>query len=645
VSAQTGRDTEVPPPPTSTRLERVVHHARRARYEPNPVWMREMRQAARLTRTPLILASLTAAIALLMCSIGGIASVATEPSKVGTALFHTYFSLAFAIVTWVGPAVAASTIASEKSGRTWHALLLTGLGAETITRGKFLAALSYISTYVIMLAPVGVLPFLFGGVTATEVIAAFLLLFWIAVLSVAFGLSLSSRFSSAAAAILVTLIISFPLSIMAYVFGGPVLASGVHELWPAVPRGLPVWLPTAYVRADFGFSYFAFLIVLPLAAVALPTWFLYETTVANMAGPSEDRSSGLRRWFLVAGPGATLASLVAIIAVDANSQAEAAMVCVGLQLAFLFFVAMVFAGEPLGPSRRVRVHWDRDGVGKTRRYLGPGIMQATSLLLTVGVASLVVTAVFGIVAEAAWGTTRFDDKVLQVLSFTGYTLCFFVFVVGFIAWLRSRATSSAVPRLLTLLAVVLALIGPWIVMAIGGAMADPDSALLLAAPSPTYTIVMLEQISHSRADMHSYLAAGAVCGAVWAILGLALYAAAGMRSRKAVREHDAAQAQLEAVLEAEERERAAAVDEPAEPRAPLADADVEEGPSSFPSPSTQRLPDAPLADADADAGPSSFPSPTTQRLPGPALSEAVGDQPDGPPGAAQPVDDPTLGEA
>lgn len=615
MSAQTGRDTEVPPPPTSTRLERVVHQARRARYEPNAVWMREMRQAARLTRTPLILASLTAAIALLMCSIGGVASVGTEPAKVGVALFHTYFSLAFAIVTWVGPAVAASTIASEKSGRTWHALVLTGLGAQTITRGKFLAALSYISTYVIMLAPVGVLPFLFGGVTATEVIAAFLLLFWIAVLSVAFGLSLSSRFSSAAAAILVTLIISFPLSIMAYVFGGPMLASGVHDVWPAVPDGLPVWLPTAYVRADFGFTYFAFLIVIPIAAVALPAWFLYETTVANMAGPSEDRSSGLRRWFLVAGPGAALASLVAIMAVDRNHQAEAAMVCVGLQALFFFLVAMVFAGEPLGPSRRVRVHWARDGVGKTRRYLGPGIMQATSLLLSVGVASLIATAVFGVVTEAAWGRTRFDEKVLSLLTFTGYSVCFLVFVVGFIAWLRSRATGSAMPRVLTLVAVLLALIGPWIVMAIGGAMSDPDSALILAAPSPTYVFVMLEQISRSRADMESYLAAGAVCSATWAILGFALYAAAGLRSRKAVREHDEAQARLEAVLEEEDLARRAAPEEPAAAHASeaaSADADFEEAPSSFPSPTTQRLPDA-----------------------SPSEPEPDGDQP---------VDDPTRGE-
>ena len=78
-------------------------------------------------------------------SVGGVLSVTAEPAKVGVGVFHTFFSLAFAIVTWVGPAVAANTIASEKSGRTWEALLLTGLRPARIARGKFLAALTYVS--------------------------------------------------------------------------------------------------------------------------------------------------------------------------------------------------------------------------------------------------------------------------------------------------------------------------------------------------------------------------------------------------------------------------------------------------------------------------------------------------------------------
>ena len=83
--------------------------------DPNPVWMRELRQSARLQRTPVILMTITIAVALLISSVGGIASVTAEPAKVGVGIFHTFFSLAFALVTWLGPAVAASTIAGEKN--------------------------------------------------------------------------------------------------------------------------------------------------------------------------------------------------------------------------------------------------------------------------------------------------------------------------------------------------------------------------------------------------------------------------------------------------------------------------------------------------------------------------------------------------
>ncbi|MBX3182293.1 MAG: ABC transporter permease [Polyangiaceae bacterium] len=562
MSAQTGRPSLIPPPPTSTRFERAAYRAQAIRQEPNPVWMREMRQAARLTRTPLILATLTAVMALLMCSIGGLASTTTEPAKVGMVLYHTYFSLAFAVVTWLGPAVAASTIASERSGRTWHALMLTGLGATTIARGKFLAALSYITMYIVMLAPVGVLPFLFGGVTATEVIAAFVVLFLVAVLSVAFGLSVSSRFNSSAAAILITLIVAFPLSNLVYVLGGPVLAEGVNELWSSVPGGAPVWLPIAYARAPFGFEYLAYLVVIPLALVVFPAWFLYESTIANMAGPSDDRSSGIRRWFLVTGPCMTLASLVAIVAAGTASQI-ATLIALTLQLLVLFTVTLVFAGEPLGPSRRVRVHWERRRTSALKRFLGPGVLQANTLLFVLGVGSLVTTGAAGIALELVMGRLRADVHSLSLLLFTAYAAGFLSFTIGLSTWLRARAGGAAVPRVLASVAVLVISVGPWIVMAIGGALADQDSALILAAPSPTFAFVLIGHVATTGGAIDTYVVAGSLCAGGWGLLGLVLYQAARLRVRRALREHAQALAKLEAALEADEQAAGAgAIDSP-----------------------------------------------------------------------------------
>ena len=73
---------------------------------------------------------LTLALALLMCSIGGLAAASeTTPAAIGGALFQVFFSLAYLVVVIVGPAVAANGVASEREGRTWEAVLLTGLTA------------------------------------------------------------------------------------------------------------------------------------------------------------------------------------------------------------------------------------------------------------------------------------------------------------------------------------------------------------------------------------------------------------------------------------------------------------------------------------------------------------------------------------
>ena len=75
---------------------------------------------------------------------------------------------------------------------------------------------------------------------------------------------------------------------------------------------------------------------------------------------------------------------------------------ISVLLCLLVFAAFVFVGEPLGPSRRVRVHWDRESFGKLRRYLGPGILRAVSLLLLLGLGCLVAQTLSG--AALCWAT-------------------------------------------------------------------------------------------------------------------------------------------------------------------------------------------------------------------------------------------------
>ena len=543
MSVQSGSPSVPPLAPGSSLFTRSRWGWSRLMRDPNPVWMRELRQSARLQRTPVILMTITVAVALLISSVGGIASVTAEPAKVGVGIFHTFFSLAFALVTWLGPAVAASTIAGEKNGRTWEALALTSLSPARIARGKFLAAYTYIGLYLVMLAPVGALPFLFGGVTATEVILAFFCCFVFAALAVAFGLALSSKFQSSASAIIVTLIIALSTSFATFIGLGVALSVAVHEQWPAVAQGPPVWLPTAWVRADLGLPYLAFLVVLPAVAVLVPAWLFYEVTIANLAGPSDDRSSRLRVWTIVSS--LLLTACCAIVAV-ATRQVEWAKAQGAFLFVFFVFVVLMVAGEPLGPSRRVRVAWERASRGRALRALGPGVVPATTWLLF-----LVLLAFTACIGIGLLTLTKPTDRDV-LIAFDGQLLAFLIFLCGLSAFFRTRAEGATVPRVLLVVVTVMAAIGPWIVMAIAGVVTQSsDGTLALASPSPTYAFVLAEEIQRGSANVENLILPAILCSAGYALFGVGLFAMAASRAHARLSRERERLAELTALLDAE----------------------------------------------------------------------------------------------
>lgn len=543
MSIQSGSPSVPPLAPGASLLARSRWGWTRLRRDPNPVWMRELRQSARLQRTPVILMAITVAVALLICSVGGIASVTAEPAKVGVGIFHTFFSLAFALVTWLGPAVAANTIAGEKNGRTWEALALTGLPAAQIARGKFLAALTYVGLYLVMLAPVGALPFLFGGVTATEVLLAFLCCFVFAALAVAFGLAISSKFQSSAAAIIVTLMVTLTTSFAVYMGLGVGLSVVVHEQWPSVPQGPPVWLPTAWVRADLGLLYLAFLVVLPAVAVLVPAWLFYEITIANLAGPSDDRSTRVRVWTIASS--LALTGCCGIVAI-ATRQAEWALAQGSFLFVFFTFAAFLVAGEPLGPSRRVRAAWDRAGRSRALRALGPGVVPATTWLL--GIVLLAFAACVGVGLLTLSKPTDRD----MLVAFDGQLLAFLVFLCGISAFFRTRAEGATAPRVLLVVTLLAALIGPWIAMAIAGVVTrSGDATLALAAPSPTYAFVLAEELQRGATNIDNLILPAILCSAGYALFGVGLLAMAAGRAHTRLGQEQARLTQLEAMLDAE----------------------------------------------------------------------------------------------
>jgi len=559
MSVQTGQT--IPDGPVSKRI------VDRARFrwtvlfrDPNPIWIRELRQAARLTRTPIILMAVTVMITLIIAAVGGGASSTNPSDQVGMIVFHTFFSLAFFIVAWLGPSLAANAIATEREGRTWEAVILTGLRPQVIARGKFLAAYTAIGTYIVMLAPVGALPFLFGGVHPAEVVIAFIYLFIFALLSVAFGLAISSKMGNSRGAIVLTLLLAVPASFFVYGVGGPLTAQAVHQLWDRVHPSAPVWLPTAYVRGQFGPEYMALLFGLPALAVVLPAWFLYEATVANLASGNDDRSTGLKRWYVATALVLAATCAIAIVPIPYAGDEPFAVGSISGLFAFSAFSLFVFAGEPLAPSRRVTYAWDRDEVGPLRRFFGPGIVKTAHLQFGVGLFAFLLVSIIGLneISSPPPGPFAISVDPMGFVRFALFAAGYFVFMVGLTTFLRARSQSSGNARILLLVILAALAIVPWIVAAMVGALSrGDDTALVIASPSPFFGFVLMKD----RLDPLLY-GTGYVATAVLTGLGFMLHAAGARKVRKVVSEFEERLAKADERLADEDDELDASLEGP-----------------------------------------------------------------------------------
>lgn len=513
--------------------------------KPNPIWVRELRQSARLGRTPWVLLAITLAIGLLICSIGGLGAETTSPGEVGEVLYQVFFSLAAAVVAVVGPGVAANAIASEREGRTWEAILLTAVPASTVARGKFLAAFSGIALYIVALAPIGAVSFLFGGVTAFEVVAGFGFLFAFAALCVTFGLAVSSLMKSTRGAIVVTLLLAICIAPMLYGFFGVGGSVAVHSIWHGIKEGPPIWLPLAFTRAEFGAEYVFLLVVSPLVLFGAPSWLLYELTVVNLSDDAEDKSTRIKRWFF--GTFAllvTLGPLPAFLVEPDRGRATAALLALLGFSAYLLFVAFLFAGEPLFPSRRIRILADRANASWLTRFMGPGLVQTQLSVMVLGAVGLSLLGLLGAVAAR-----QDNDKAMCLVAYAMYAAPYFVFVVGLITWLRGRGLASWVVRLIAGAVLFVIAVVPWVGAAIVGILSrgsgSDDEWLIIGSPSPFYIGVMFESIGRNRPNSTMIIGAGVAMAALYFVVGIA-FMAAGTHAARTRRD---AQLALEADLD------------------------------------------------------------------------------------------------
>lgn len=444
-----------------------------------PIATRELRQAARQKRGPLLLGGVAVCGPLLALLVSAVmTSPWTSPADIGRVVFEAVLTLAIFVVVIVGVTVAGSSVASEREGHTWEALLLSGLRPSAIVRGKFLGAFAQAVLYLAALAPSAALAFLVGGVTVTEIIVAFVLVLAVAAVAVLFGLAVSSYARTARGAlagVLVATLIVFPAVYGAFTGLGFMVGDLMGD---SSTRG-STWLAHAIVAAPLGARSFVFFALDPLIALVVPGWLVLELTKANLSDPSDDRSTGLRRWYVIATLLLVIGSLATLLAVPSRHD----LVAVGLLLLIAVHVglsSLLFCGEPLAPSRRVVAR----GAATTfaQKLLGPGVATATALNACLGAAALAIVLGFG--------TSLAEDHVSMILDCARYAVAFHLFVAGASGALAVRFQRPTFVRCLVIAGMLVLIVIPPFAGSVGRVLTGGgDGWRLLEAVSPVFPLM------------------------------------------------------------------------------------------------------------------------------------------------------------
>src|SRR5258708_6214186 len=153
--------SEVPPAKVATPADSAWLH---------PIVRRELIQTRRTARLPLAIVMFSLIFGLLMAGLGALLRTGRPGADVGPILFQTFFTVAYFMVTILGPPMAAASIASEKENRTWDSVLLTGMSPKQIVQGESFAAFTMIAMYIGTALPASGLSVLFGGVLVIELV-------------------------------------------------------------------------------------------------------------------------------------------------------------------------------------------------------------------------------------------------------------------------------------------------------------------------------------------------------------------------------------------------------------------------------------------------------------------------------------------
>ncbi len=165
----------------------------------NPIIRKEVLTRMRSYKTYLVvtgflgLLSVGAVVILLTLTFAS-----TQPGSLdlweisGRLIFYTVFIMELLLISFIAPALTATSIAAEKERQTFDLLIATLLGSKKIVLGKLIAALAFLLVLTLSSLPLFALSYMFGGVNGPEIVIGATIILLVMVSYSAIGLLFSS---------------------------------------------------------------------------------------------------------------------------------------------------------------------------------------------------------------------------------------------------------------------------------------------------------------------------------------------------------------------------------------------------------------------------------------------------------------------
>ncbi|MEA2974170.1 MAG: type transport system permease protein [Actinomycetota bacterium] len=225
-------------------MSTAVASLRRALPPLNPVLARELKQRMRGKLTWLVVTGYLAILALILrfVYLGASQSSGADfgnplaSASVGRSIFHWLLFFMLMLVCFIVPGLTASAISGERERQTLVSLQVTMLRPRSIVLGKLLSSLAFTAFLVMASLPLLSVPFLVGGVSATEVVKGVVMILLTAVVLACLAVASSALLRRTQAATVIAYGLTAALTVGTFiVYGGQRAMDGpINTASPAI---------------------------------------------------------------------------------------------------------------------------------------------------------------------------------------------------------------------------------------------------------------------------------------------------------------------------------------------------------------------------------------------------------------------------